>query len=262
MLTRLRADIVFILIGAMPIIIAYLLRDTLTRDLSKDFGVVIISLALVDLLWLLVAGGEPLSKEIADLRDLNVLTRQAHLSGLVDVAARRNGLIEQNTSLTELIHSSRSNIAMSGYTLFRLKENPRIIQALAERARNGVRVRLLICVPDNTLLPSSVDESVLETMKSQMDATWNHLARTRDGLSEAGKKSFLIKRMHRKLLYTSILRFDDQINVLHYLRSKYTEETPTYVCRGVATPLFETYLAEFDYCFEEGEAHFDFDVKE
>jgi hypothetical protein len=70
MLTRLRADILFILIGAIPIIIAYLLKDTLTRDLCKDFGVVIVSLALVDLLWLLVAGGEPLSREIEELRNL------------------------------------------------------------------------------------------------------------------------------------------------------------------------------------------------
>ena len=55
-----KADALFILIGIIPIGVAFYLEDhgicTLWRDLAKDFGVVIISLALIDLLWNFVAG--------------------------------------------------------------------------------------------------------------------------------------------------------------------------------------------------------------
>jgi hypothetical protein len=86
-----------------------------------------------------------------------------------------------------------------------------------------------------------------------MDTTWKHFVKTRDGLPEADKKNFAIRRMRKKWPYTSILRFDGQINALHYLHSKYTEETPIYVCKGADRALFETYRAEFDYCFESGD---------
>jgi hypothetical protein len=253
MISRFRADILFILIGAIPIIVAYRLHDGLTRDLTKDFGVVIISLALVDLLWLLVAGGEPLSREIAAVRSLIVVTQQAYLSGLTDVAARRSGLLLANASLATLISASKSNIDMSGYTLFRLKENPRLIDALAQKARDGVKVRLLLCAPDNVAFPSCVDVSVLDAMKTQMEATWLHLVQTQQSLSNVYRKNLVVKRMRKKWPYTSVLRFDDQINALHYLHSKYTEETPVYVCRGAEGPLFKTYLAEFEYCFAWGD---------
>jgi hypothetical protein len=77
--SRLRADIVFVILGAFPIVVAGFIDEKthgLACDLCKDFGVVIVSLALVDLLWQLVAGGEPLSREISELRELNDLTRR------------------------------------------------------------------------------------------------------------------------------------------------------------------------------------------
>ena len=254
MSSRLRADILFIIIGAIPIIIAAGLdRDLLARDLCKDFGVVIASLALVDLLWQLVAGGEPLSKEIAQLRDLNVLTRQAHKHGLVDLASRRSLLANGNAAVETLIKNSKSFIDMSGYTLYFLVENPRFVDALIERARSKARVRLLISASDNAQLDATVDEKVLGTMKRQMAVAWDVLLRARETLPEGERDKFLVRRLRKKSLHASFLRFDDHINVLHYLLAKYTEETPMYVVRGTDTPLFKTFMEEYEYCFNLAE---------
>jgi hypothetical protein len=255
--SRLRADILFILIGAIPIIVAAQLdREQLARDLCKDFGVVIVSLALVDLLWQLVAGGEPLTKEIDELRDLNVLTRQAHEHGLVDLASRRSLLTIKNAVVEAQIKNSTSSIDMSGYTLYFLVENPRFVDALIERARGKVRVRLLMCSPDNGDVNATVDESVLSTMKQQMAVSWDALLRARTTLPEVDRDNFEVRRLRKKSLLTSLLRFDDQITVLPYLLTKYTQEAPVYVVKGADKELFKIYLREYDYYFElagEGE---------
>jgi len=253
-----KADALFMLIGLAPILLAFYLEDhgvtAVWRDLAKDFGVVIISLALVDLLWDLVAGGDPLSQEIHSLIDLSVVTRQANENGVVDLSWKRANLTDQSTSITRAIQHSKKNVDMSGYTLYVLVETQGFLRELVDRAKDGVKVRLLLCASDNSALSGGVDRGLLETMQAQSLRTSAQLLKARMGLSPEKRSNFEVRVLTDKILYTSILRFDERINAVHYLHSRYTPECPVLVVRGADTPLFRTYLAEFDWCFERAKS--------
>jgi hypothetical protein len=254
--SRLRADVLFIILGGFPIGFAYFIdhkEHPLAFDLCKDFGVVIISLALVDILWQLVAGGEPLSREIHEMRQLNTLTRQAYRSGLLDVAERRSELLPEHASFTQAVRTSGANIDISGYSLHILVENQRLLQALIQRAKNKVKVRILLCAPENGAIAASVQDSVYEGLKGEMMTTWNILLKAWSELSDAEKANFDIKRLGHKALSTSIFRIDDILSVVHYLHSTFTTGTPIYIVEGPDRVLFKTYLDEFDHLFALGD---------
>lgn len=263
--TRRRADLFFVVLGLIPLFLAYQLDSThLVVELLRDFGVVIASLALVDFLWQLVAGGDPLSTEIhelrdalstelAELRNLNVVMKQAHESGVADLASRRGALTEESRSLSNRIRDCNQAIDISGYTLYFLLENPRFVEALLERARRNIKIRLLLCSEDNQVLAGYVQEKLLDTMRQQMKSAWTELIKVRQSLEDDHKSNFSVRRMKAKVLHCSILRVDDQILVTPYLHSKTTDETPVFLAKGADKPLFLTYKSEFETCFDLAE---------
>lgn len=240
------------LLGLIPIGVASALpgHAELPFALCKDFGVVIISLSLVDLLWQLVAGGDPLAREIEQLRELNELTRQANRCSLVDVADRRSELLEENASYAKMIESCRSHVDISGYTLHVLVEKQSLLEELVRKAQHGVKIRILLCSPDNPAVPFAVQEDVYEGMKSEMEVTWKLLSRARDKLNDRDKLNFEFRRLTNRSLTTSIFRVDERLSVIHYLYSRFTTETPVYVAKDRG--LFKVYLQEFERLFHMG----------
>ncbi len=251
MLSRPRTDIIFILIGVIPIIVAYFLHpEGLGHELLKDFGVVIVSLTVVDLLWQLV-GGEPLSKEIEEMRNLNTLTRQAHESGLEEVGSKRTKLTDAWN--LHSISQCRQAIDMCGHTLFTLIENQSFLHALIEQAKRNVKVRLLIYAPDNPALQTNINPAALETSTGQMRNSWATFNAERNKLSKEHKANFEVRRLHSRAMHASIVRIDDRLTALGYLNSKYTAESPIYAIKGSDKPLFRIYAEEFDFCFGLGD---------
>lgn len=249
--SRWRADILFVILGAIPIAVASKIEEAnhlLAFDLCKDFGVVIISLAVVDLLWQLVAGGEPLSREIKEIRDLNGLTRQSHRTGLIDVAERRSELLDEHKSFTDLVGRSTERIDISGFTLHILVENQRLLSLLVSKAKQKVAVRILICDPQITGLAECVQDHVLTGMRAEMDTTWETLSRSLATLTPNEKKYFQIRKLDQKMMSVSLFRVDDIMSVVHYLRSKTTTDTPIFVATGNGY-LFNAYVQEFDHLF-------------
>ena len=252
--SRLRADILFVLLGTIPIGIAVYLEGGghhLASEIAKDFGVVIISLTLVDLLWLLVAGGEPLAREIENIRQLNDLTRQAHRAGLVDVADRRSELLPDNASFSTRIENSHSRIDICGYSLHVLVENQRMLTSLIRRAKHGVHVRILICSPDNAAVGHAVSPDVYSGMQAEMVTTWETLIRAHADLESDEGLRFEIRQLRNRAMTTSIFRIDDRMSVIHYMTSIFTTGSPVYVFRGSVA---NQYIAEFEHLFGLGES--------
>jgi hypothetical protein len=252
-------DVLFILLSLLPLGLGLALHQQtgaaqkpFWSDLAKDMGVVIASVALLDLLWGLV-GGEPLSREIQELRSLTILTRQANASGLTGVAVRTSKLEEEQRAIQDFIKTS-SIIDMSGFTLDVLQRSPTVLEELVGRAKQGAKIRLLLLAPNNPALPHVVDNERLTAMQAASEAVWMAVQKQAGLLPQDQRSAFTIRRLRMQTLPISIVRFDDRMLVTHYLRYSVTGETPVYVIEGERTPLFKKYISEFERSFAAADA--------
>jgi hypothetical protein len=78
-LHRTNVSLLFLLIGALLCILAINIEHDIWTHIIKDFGVVIASLAVVDILWRW-AGGDPVSLELQEIKNqLRLTTRLSEL---------------------------------------------------------------------------------------------------------------------------------------------------------------------------------------
>lgn len=113
----------------------------LISDILKDVGIVVGAVALINILWN-IFGGEPLTEQIDQLKQLNILMRDADNSGLAGVFARAADV--KSDQWLSLIQNSKSHIDISGHTLYEISDSEQLCKALLERVKSGVNVRLLI----------------------------------------------------------------------------------------------------------------------
>ena len=129
-------------------------------------------------------------------------------------------------------------LARSG--LFLAKE-PGVLDALAGRARDGVRVRICLRDPDR---PVTAEPGVGE------GADDAGAAGIRQALALFGqlRTSACVKiRLHRAVLYNSIYRSDDQVLISQHAYGVADERAPVLYLRSAADgDLFTTYLDAFD----------------
>ena len=77
-------NLFFAALGIAFLLAAYIFKNKkleLCYDISKDVGIVIISLIILDFLWKIV-GGEPLREQIEELKNFNMLFSDSNNSGI------------------------------------------------------------------------------------------------------------------------------------------------------------------------------------
>lgn len=78
----------FVVLGVALLLVSYIAHNVLNLPLLgatlNNLGTVVVSLALVDVLWGIV-GGEPLAEQIVELKKFNTLYTQAERSGLINL---------------------------------------------------------------------------------------------------------------------------------------------------------------------------------
>jgi hypothetical protein len=245
-------------IAAVPLILALTLFHTnaeFYRDLIKDFGVVIAGLLVVNLVWSVV-GGEPLENAIKSLRcklqetrgnlnHISKLTHSAQVAGLVDLGPNSTALQYQPGQLEQLIRLAKGQICMSGLTLQLLHENHDLVTALQNAARSGIPVKLLLASDDNQWLEGSNDNDTLPATRELIRSTVAVLKRAGEN-----ETRFLVRVLGEKTFTASMIRVGDAMIVTPYLVSTMTSASPRFEVSGPDSPLFTTWMREFDHLFE------------
>jgi len=227
----------------------------LVSEILKDIGVVVFSLALVDLLWERF-GGEPLQAQIVRLVDstnnARNIVQQAQATGLTQILSRVGDV--SDAVLLEYIASAKLQIDLCGYTLYYIFDRKQLARVLHERVLAGVPVRILIGDSSNTQLFANVPVQTKPTMKGQMDFVSKSIASWISELPPAPACRLDARKLSQGPLPVSVLRFDDRMFVVQYLWARTTPETPSLLIQGPEKPLFRTYVDEFDHLFSEGAA--------
>jgi transcriptional regulator with XRE-family HTH domain len=140
-----------------------------------------------------------------------------------------------------LFASAEQEIGILVYAGLFLAEDAGMLRLLAEKAGNGVQVRILLGDPESLgVAQRSTDEGIDDAIAAKIR---NVLVLYRPLRGLGGVEI----RLHRTVLYNSIYRADDQILVNTHVYGAPATDTPVLHLRRVAGgDMVTTYLASFD----------------
>ena len=171
-----------------------------------------------------------LSKEqVAAASDSEVLAIYPHRSDVPRDAWER------------LFKAAERDIGVLVYSGLFLAEDPVLQKVLAERARAGVRVRILLGDPDS---PHVAERGVDEGVDGMMAAKIHNVLVLSRALRGIDSTEF---RFHRTILYNSIYRGDDHLLVNTHIYGVPAAGAPVWHLRKVAGgEIASTYLESFE----------------
>ena len=171
-----------------------------------------------------------LSKEqVAAASDSEVLAIYPHRSDVPREAWER------------LFKAAERDIGVLVYSGLFLAEDPVLQKVLAERARAGVRVRILLGDPDS---PHVAERGADEGVDGMMAAKIHNVLVLSRALRGIESTEF---RFHRTILYNSIYRGDDHLLVNTHIYSVPAAGAPVWHLRKVAGgEIASTYLESFE----------------
>jgi transcriptional regulator with XRE-family HTH domain len=171
-----------------------------------------------------------LSKEqVAAASDSEVLAIYPHRSDVPREAWER------------LFKAAERDIGVLVYSGLFLAEDPVLQKVLAERARAGVRVRILLGDPDS---PHVAERGADEGVDGMMAAKIHNVLVLSRALRGIDSTEF---RFHRTILYNSIYRGDDHLLVNTHIYGVPAARAPVWHLRKVAGgEIASTYLESFE----------------
>lgn len=141
-----------------------------------------------------------------------------------------------------LIESAREHIDILVYSgLFLIDTNPDLPQLIEERAKHGLKARLLYGDPDSAVVANrGEEEGIGENLAARVRMSLTYMS----GLT--GSPGVEI-RQHQAVLYNSIYRFDDDLLInAHVLGSPAGQNPVLHLQRVSGGHLFEHYLRSLD----------------
>lgn len=143
---------------------------------------------------------------------------------------------------SELLESATQRIDVLAYTgLFVLEQHPELPALLQDKAKSGVKIRLLLGDPRSEAVRERSQE------EGQGDAV---AARVRRGLAlglPLAEQPGVTVRLHRTTLYASIYQFDEDMLVNTHVYGLPPSQAPVlHLHRSTAGSLFETYIMAFE----------------
>jgi transcriptional regulator with XRE-family HTH domain len=146
---------------------------------------------------------------------------------------------------TRLFESARSEIDILVYVAMFLAEDSTAQRILIDKARSGVRIRMLLGDPDSpALLERSHDEGIGDAIAAKVR---NALVLYQPLRAVEGVQV----RMHGTVLYNSIYRADNQLLVNTHVYGLIAAHAPLWHLRKVAGgELASTYMESFEHVWE------------
>ena len=168
-------------------------------------------------------------------------TRSATRAEFVDLYPSRGAL--GTSTWVDLIDNSREAIDLLAFAGSFLHDSiPEFADRIAERARNGVRVRLLFGDPESAAVAlRGEEEGIGELMQARCSLTWKYLAPLLGGIP--GVEA----RKHGSTLYASLFRFDDALLANpHALGAPAGHSPMLHINRIPGGRLFSHYMESFE----------------
>ena len=181
-------------------------------------------------------------RDEADLwPQLAVTNVKAELPGIDVLATYPHRWAVPRPVWQQLFQGARDEIGLLAYAGLFLAEDMGIMRALAERARDGVCVRILLGDPDGTCVAErGSDEGVGESMAAKIRNALVHYGALRevDGVEI---------RLHDTVLYNSIYRADDDLLINPHAYGIAASHAPVlHVRRAEEGDMASTYLESFE----------------
>jgi hypothetical protein len=159
----------------------------------------------------------------------------------------------QTINWESLIRACSKQIDLTAYLLRDITDNYALLQAVEDRANNGVKIRILLPDPEKSLFKYSVKTSDYEGMKGTIKASIEAFKAVQDRLTPEKQSNFDFRLLQDKgVIDFSFRRLDDTIYIGHYMYSIGTSETPIYVVEGEDKPLFHIYSSAFVHVYNLG----------
>lgn len=145
-----------------------------------------------------------------------------------------------------IFNEAREEISILVFSGFFLADDPSMIRLLAEKAKAGVRVRILLGDPDSEAVAQrGEDEGLGELFASKV----RNVILLYRGLREVEGVEF---RLHGTTLYNSIYRADDQVIVNTHVYGAMASEAPVFHLRKIpGGTLVGTYLESYEKVWEQ-----------
>ncbi|MFI0349199.1 XRE family transcriptional regulator [Actinomadura sp. 9N407] len=147
---------------------------------------------------------------------------------------------------SDLLTNARTDIwLLANASLFLPEENPDSIEIIRGKAREGVKVRIVLGDPDS---PEMVLRGVEERLYDAIPARIRMALTYYSPLVGTPGIDFML---HRTSLYNSIFRYDDQMLVNQHMYGTYGYIAPILHLRRIeGADLFDTYLKSFERVWE------------
>jgi len=242
MYTRKTVRLIFMLAGGLLVCLAYISNlgeFPLISEILKDFGVLALSIALLDIVWGGLGG------------DLSEQERDWH--GLRSVYLNPEES-ERDVSWIKLVKEANNRIDLQGLSLAYLTTNSEFIAAVKERIISGVKVRIILMAPDNPLLDTTFELQAFiypAQLKTSCQTSITILKNVQEELKEHHHKKGSLATYLNKAnpMSLAIRRFDDKLYVLPYIWNRNTFNSPVYYVNGESNRLFQIYLESFENQF-------------
>ncbi|GLY18006.1 transcriptional regulator [Kineosporia sp. NBRC 101677] len=184
--------------------------------------------------------------QLAELLGANELDLWPQLAGASESAPELQGTYDYRSVVphevwSNLFGSAEQEIGVLVYSGLFLAEDIELMRILVERARAGVKVRLLLGDPDCTnVARRGVEEGIANAMSAKIR---NALVLYRP-LRELESVE---TRLHRTVLYNSLYWADDEMLVNQHVYGLAAAHAPVlHLRRGGQSELFGTYLDSFE----------------
>ncbi|WP_160051143.1 DUF5919 domain-containing protein [Nocardiopsis sp. FR26] len=149
-----------------------------------------------------------------------------------------------------LFQEAQQEISILVFSGFFLADDPSMIRLLADKAKAGVRVRVLLGDPDSEAVAQrGWDEGLNEGFNELLAAKIRNVIVLYRSLRQVEGTEF---RLHGTTLYNSIYRADDQLIVNTHVYGAMASEAPVFHLRKIpGGTLVGTYLESYEKVWEQ-----------
>ncbi len=269
---QVRASVIFLLIGALLLLIAFLLqRDGFFSSILFNMAFVVLTVVILNFLWNLL-GGEPVVNSLEQLtgslqhsfqrvddklQQSFQIIQDSHLTGLIAIST--NGTLTR-TQWLERLRNAQQCIDLMGYTLLRWGKTPRFSEEVLKLVQRDVKIRVLImdetnshfdCFINEDIAGSTIDQTRQQLVVAQkVFESLQHKIQAANYANSLG--SFELRTVKKGLITCNVCRTDTQMTVVNYLYWQQTTNSPLMLLQQNSDQvnLFQVYQDEFDQLWD------------